>query len=85
MNHAKQRAEQIVLVVARGDTHILGHAAAERVGADIQPSAIKIKAQYAHRFQPQLALVGNRKRPLRFDERRLRLLFNHFLQQRGKP
>jgi len=85
VNDAKQRAEQVVFVVARGDTDVLGHAATERVGADIQTSAVKIKSQHAHRLQPQFALVGNRKRPLRFDERRLRLLLNHLLQQRRKP
>ena len=44
VDHAKQRAEQVVFVVARGDTHILGDAAAEWVGADIQASAVKIKS-----------------------------------------
>jgi hypothetical protein len=61
VNHAEQRAEQVVFVVARGDAHILGHAAAERVGADIQAPAVKIKAQHAHRLQPssRWSAIGN--------------------------
>ena len=65
VDHAEQGAEQVVFVVASGDAHILGDAAAERVSADVEAPAVEVKAEDTHGLQAQLALSGNRERPLR--------------------
>ncbi|CCK02555.1 hypothetical protein BN129_1110 [Cronobacter sakazakii 701] len=76
VDHAKQRAEEFIFVIAGGDAHIFRHAAAERVRADIQPAAVEIKAEKAHRLKAQLALLRHRERPLRRNQRGA-LLFLH--------
>ena len=48
VHRAHQAAQEVVLAKARGHAHVLGHAAAEGVGADIQPAGIEIEAQQAH-------------------------------------
>lgn len=63
VDHAEQSAEQVVFVVAGGDTHILGYAAAERVGADVEAPAVEVKAKDTHRLQAQLPLFSNGERP----------------------
>lgn len=63
VDHAEQSAEQVVFVVAGGDAHILGYAAAERVGADVEAPAVEVKAKDTHRLQAQLPLFSNGERP----------------------
>ena len=47
VQHAHQRAAEIAFVVARGDAHIVGRAAAEGMQADIEPAMVEIEAEAA--------------------------------------
>ena len=85
MDHTHHGAEEFIFVIARGDTHILRHAATERVRADIQTTGAKVKAQTFHHFQPKLALFFDVKRTLRRDAGFRFLLFDHGLQQIRQP
>ncbi|MNN74562.1 hypothetical protein D3C81_1907720 [compost metagenome] len=69
VHHAKQGAQQLVFIVTGGDAHVFRHAAAERMGADVETPGVKIEAQHFHRFQPQLTLNGGRERALWRNER----------------
>jgi hypothetical protein len=64
---AHQAAQEIVFTEARGQTHVLGHATAERVRADIQPAGLEVKAQQAHHLLAQRALRWQREGPHRID------------------
>ncbi len=75
VDHAKQRAEQLVFVIARGDTYIFRHAAAERVRAHVEAAAIEIETEQFHGIQAEFTLLFKGKRPLWGDQRFLRLLF----------
>ena len=85
VDHAEKRAEQFIFIVTRGDTHIFRHAAAERVGANVQTTAVKIEAKHFHRFQAQLALRGGREGTLWRNERSLSLFFHNLCQQLRQP
>ena len=85
MDHAKQRAEQFILVVARGDAHVFRYAAAERVRTHVEATAVKIEAEHFHGFQAQFALCCGRERALRRNKRTLRLLFHDVCQQVRQP
>ena len=64
MQHAHQRAGEIGFVVAGGDADILGGAAAERMGADIEPAARGVEADGLHQPLAQGALRVVRERPV---------------------
>jgi hypothetical protein len=83
VNHAKQRAQQFVFVIARGDTHIFWHAAAERVRANVQTTGVKIEAEHFHGFQTQLPLIGGREGALRRDKRRWDCFSTTFASRSG--
>ena len=65
VEHAHQALRKIVLGVARCDTHIPGHTAAERVQTDIQPPGIEIESEGAHQPFPETALFVGGERAFR--------------------
>ena len=48
MQHPHQSARKIALVIARRNPHIVGCAAAKRMGADIEPAVPEIKTDALH-------------------------------------
>ena len=57
-----QRLGKIALVIARRDAHVVGRAAAKRMGADVEPAMVKIKADRLHQPHCRLPLCRYRKR-----------------------
>ena len=47
VHRAHQAAEEVVLAKARGQAHVLGHAAAERVRAHVEPAGLEVEAEQA--------------------------------------
>jgi hypothetical protein len=74
VQRAHQGFREICLIVARRQPHILGGAAAERVGALVEPAMRKIEADPLHQGQRGATLQRDRERPWRFRRRRMRRL-----------
>ena len=85
MNNAHQAAHEVVFVVARGDAHILGHAAAKGMGREVEPTGGKVKPEQGHEFQPQCALLLDRERTLRGKQHLTGLLVAHLADHAGQP
>ncbi len=62
VQNAHQRLGEIVLVVAGGDAHVVGGAAAKRMGADIEPAMREIEADPLHQARRRPALRRDRER-----------------------
>ena len=58
MQNGHDGRAKIAFVVARGDAHILGHAAAKRVMALVQPAMREIEAEALHQRPRKLALAS---------------------------
>ena len=65
------RRHEIRLVIARGDAHVLGHAAAEGMVRDVETPARKIEAQRLHQLHAKLFLGAGIERPFEGEGRRL--------------
>jgi hypothetical protein len=85
VHRAHQRAEELVVAEARGHAHVLRHAATERVGADVEPTALEVESEHAHHLATQLALCLHRERPDRLDHRLARLHLLHLANQPRQP
>ena len=48
VQHAHEGGGEIRLVVTGGDPHVVGGAAAERMGADVEPSARRVETNHTH-------------------------------------
>ena len=85
VQHAHERAGEILLVVARGDAHIVGGAAGEGVRRDVEPAVMEVEADPADQLLAELALRLDRERPLeRQDRRQPLLVLQHAAQQVGQ-
>ena len=65
---AEQAACKIAVAVARGQAHILRHAAAERMRTLVEPPRREIETEQRHHFLVQRALRRHRERALRSDD-----------------
>src|SRR5215472_9043588 len=74
MKHTHEGAAEVALVVARGDAHVVGRAAAERVEADVEPPVIEVEAEPGHETHRRLALTLDREGPGRLPGLRPRRL-----------
>ena len=77
-----QRVENILFVVARGYTRVIGHPTTERMMAHVQAPAIEIEAERAHHHLPERVLPLGRDRAR--DGQRCLLVLEHALQQLRK-
>jgi len=82
---AGEALQEAVVAVARGHPHILRHAAAEGMGALVQPAGLEVEAQQLHGVQPERTLRRGRERPLRVDEAVSGLTLHHLADQAGQP
>ena len=57
VQHAHQGAREVVLVVARGDAHVVGRAAGEGMRRDVEPAVREVEADQADQLLAQLALL----------------------------
>src|SRR5580698_1174833 len=80
-----QRAQEIRLVIARRQAHILRHAAAERVRTFVESARGEVETDELHRLDTQGALRGFWKGPLRHDDTTLLLSPQYLLQQLRQP
>ncbi len=62
VQHPHQGAGEIVLAIAGGDADIVRGAAAERVGADIEPTVLEIEPDPFHQDRGDAALGLDRER-----------------------
>ncbi len=72
VQHPHQRLGKIALVIAGRDPHVVGGAAAKRVGADVEPAVREIEADRLHQARRRPALRRDRERALRLGRRRQR-------------
>ena len=85
VQHAHQRAGEIRLVVARGDAHVVGGAAGEGMGRDVEAAVMKVEADPADQLLAQPALRLDRERA--FQRQRFGpavLALDHAPQQIGQ-
>ena len=85
MDDAHQTGQKAVFSVARGHSHILGHAATKRMGALVEPASFEIESHQPHRIQTQCALTRFGERPLRLQGLLLRLSGLHCVDHVGQP
>mmetsp|Transcript_15092 Transcript_15092/g.41424 ORF Transcript_15092/g.41424 Transcript_15092/m.41424 type:complete len:429 (-) Transcript_15092:1778-3064(-) len=85
VDRAHQRRQEAVLAVARRHAYVLGHAAAEGVGAFVQPPGLEVEAHQPHRVQAQGLLRGGREGARGLDDRLARLLGRHIADQARQP
>ena len=81
VHDAEQRGQKLFLVVTRGDAHIFRHAAAERVGADVDAAVVEVETEQLHHAEAQLALGVHIERTLRRLTGLVSLFGHHALQQ----
>ena len=85
VQNAHQRTGEIGLVVARGDAHVVGGAAGEGMGRDVEPSVMKIEAEAARHLLAQPALRIDGERAVEGDDRgKLLLALEHAAEQIGQ-
>jgi hypothetical protein len=63
VQHAHQGACEVGFVVARGDAYIVGGAAGEGMGRDVEPAVAEVEAQGPGHLDAQHALRLDRERP----------------------
>ena len=62
VDRAHQALHEVVFAVARGQAHVLGHAAAERMRALVEPAGLEVEAEQAasrRRLSARCAAFGN--------------------------
>ena len=82
VHHGQHRRGEIRLVIARGDAHVGGRAAGERVRRAVQPRVVEIEAEPLRQPAAQRLLCGDRERALRAQRRGLARLALFRLRQR---
>ena len=85
MDDAHQRRQEVVFAVARGHAYVFRHAAAERVGALVQPAGAEVEAHQRHRVQAQRLLRRSREGADRLDDRLGGLPRQHVADQPRQP
>ena len=85
VDDAHQRGQEVVLAVAGGHAHVLGHAAAEGVRALVQPAGGKVEAHQPHRLQAERLLGCGGEGADRPDDDLAGLARHHVLDQPGQP
>ena len=85
MHGSHQAAQEVVFAEARGHAHILGHATAERVRADVEPAGFKVKAQEPHDLLTQHPLRRQREGADGGHHRLGRLARGDLLDQAWQP
>src|SRR3546814_3254678 len=68
VQHAHDGRHEVVLVVARGDAHVIGHAAEEGVQRDVEAAMLEIEADGGHEAAGQRLLLLAREGSLRSEE-----------------
>src|SRR3546814_16650923 len=69
--HAQDGRHEVVLIVARGDAHVIGHAAAEGVQRDVEAAMPEIEADGGHEAAGQRLLLLARAGSLTWQRCRL--------------
>ena len=64
---AHQGAREVVLVVARGDAHVVGRAAGEGMRRDVEPAVREVEAETAAHLLAELALLLDRERAVELE------------------
>src|SRR3546814_5457524 len=67
VQHAHDGRHEVVLVVARGDAHVIGHAAAEGVQRDVEAAMTEIEADGGHEAAGQRLLLPAREGSLQWQ------------------
>jgi hypothetical protein len=61
VQHPHHGLHEVRLVIARGDSHVVGHAAAERMQRDVQAAMVEVEADRPHQAPRQGLLPGQRE------------------------
>jgi len=82
VQHAHEGDGEVVLVVAGGDAHVVGHAAAEGMQRGVEAPVLEVEADGRHQLAGQRLLLGDGERPLEQQRGRLaRLAVQHVRQE----
>jgi hypothetical protein len=85
VQHAHEGDGEVVLVIAGGDAHVVGHATAEGVQGYVEAAVLEVEADGGHEAAGQSLLPFARERPFQGQDRRQRALARqHGIQEAGQ-